>query len=184
MEGNTKEYGAYHVHSNQWHFRFYWFCVTLWCHWTEEPEVRFERPNLCLYLRTMLIYFPIVACVVGTIYLSPIWICILVAKSYGFIALILALANIGIILLALVAVVVVFVGAILVCEWISNKYDVLQRRRWHRATQSRETLSQHPDVTPPQAFTFFQLFMRWWKERHDMVCRPIVVIDELKEGEV
>lgn len=184
---NHEKIEDWNVNSSSWHFRLYEIAVAMWCKWTGKSIDRYERVNLCTYVRMITVYFPMMIGSFAVILTSLIWIPMVMVNWYGINPALSALWS----TLRLIGWIVAIVFAIVTIAFI---WSLLAKVNFTKVIKSTVKIffiplektaiesTANTVVDAPKAKNFFEIFCQWWKDGHDMLCRPITIIDSIKSG--
>jgi hypothetical protein len=170
------------VNSSSWHFQLYQIAVAMWCKWTSNDSDRYEYVNLCTYVRMITVLFPMMMVIFLVLFTSPIWISVVMMNWYGIDPALSALWGttkvIGWIVFALVVIVCIFY----VVAWLR---DVSPTQIYLKVFpgKAQKALPTESPISKPKVKSFFQIFCQWFTDKHNMVCRPIVIVESMNSGE-
>lgn len=144
------------------------FSVAIWAKFLGNGICRYERPNLCEYIRTILVYLPLILVINVGIYTSPLWIFGLVVHYYGFWVILEVLSFHAPVLLVFLAVAVVFTLVFVFANLLVYAKD---------KSKDNEYTSSQPEmvgeVVEKRPLSFTKMILQYLSDRHDMFCRQI-----------
>lgn len=166
------------ISTESWHWRIYMFGAAMWAKFLHNPLYCYERPNRCSYIRTIFIYLPVMLVLNLTIYTSPFWLIGSIYYKYGpgiFMETIargsgwtpwIAMAALGIILVRF------FLRDVL------DERDAALQEQEHEEWVSCDRPAAQGDE---ERASFTKILLQFLQDRHDMVCRQIVIKESCDE---
>lgn len=157
--------GSFKISTSSWHWKMYMFAVAMWAKFLNNPLWGYETPNLCAYLRMILLYQPIVLILNLAIYASPLWVGMLLGHYYGYWIIIEILPYLWKVL-AVIGWFALAAGVIFGIAFIGNFFE-------NRSTK-KNRIQKEPTESSEKSFT--HVVLQGISDKHDMFCRPIVPV--------
>lgn len=182
MNNDHEKLQNWMISSHSWHFILYEIAVAMWCKWTGRNSWQYERVNLCTYIRMILLWFPLMTVILIGILSSPIWILSIMTYWYGTGPVVSALWSsfmfIGGVFLALLC----FIGIIWFFSLLKKSHPIETVNVFLYRIRSINKKDESSSIEPiPENKNFFEIFVQWISDHHNMICRPITVVSENKE---
>lgn len=160
----------YEISTNSWHWKLYLIAVAMWAAFLDDGLHRYERPNLCSYVRTLCIYLPIMFILNVGIYTSPVWLIGFIYAQFDGNILIETLMWFAWLRWALYVFIAIVIAGVII--WATKKTFRKFAQMKKSANDTKNEVSH--EVTPTTTTrSFTHLMLQSLSDRHDMICRPI-----------
>ena len=153
----------YEFDENSLHWKLYMIGIAMWAEFLHNGLWKYERPNVCSYIRTLCIYLPATLVLNVAIYTSPIWVIGLIYHYFSMDILIETFIWFAWLRWVIPAAVIVVIFAILLQKLYTRPLNAEGGKKNNIAQVKTED---------PTSFT--RLILQYSKDQHDMICRPIV----------